>query len=116
MAASCVASGVVSFGSCITGLAMEGMEIMAQATFVVNCPGTVIWITPPHAHMHLEVLLRAGMLAIITVGDPGTQGATVFGMQGMGVSTPMAAAVADATVGLARDMHMPKGMIFTIGL
>ena len=30
------------------------------------------------------------------------------GTQGMGVSTPMAAAVADATVGLAGLEHMPK--------
>ena len=38
------------------------------------------------------------------------------GMQGIGVSTPMAAAVAEATVGLAIDWHMPKGMMLTIGL
>ncbi len=67
-------------------------------------------------HMHWEVLFKAGMLAIITVGEPGTHGAGVFGMQGMGVSTPMAALVADATVGLASDMHIPNGGIFTIGL
>jgi hypothetical protein len=34
----------------------------------------------------------------------------------MGVSTPRAAAVADATTGLAIDRHMPKGTMFTIGL
>jgi len=38
------------------------------------------------------------------------------GIQGMGVNTPEAAAVADATVGFAKDEHMPKGIIFTIGL
>lgn len=38
------------------------------------------------------------------------------GMHGMGVSTPMAAAVADATVGLLIDWHMPKDMTFTIGI
>ena len=38
------------------------------------------------------------------------------GMQGMGVSTPMAAAVADATVGFAKDWHIPKGAILTMGL
>ncbi len=73
-------------------------------------------MTPPQMHMHWEVLFKAGMLAIITVGEPGTHGAGVFGMQGMGVSTPMAALVADATVGLASDMHIPNGGIFTIGL
>jgi hypothetical protein len=36
-------------------------------------------------------------------------------MQGMGVSVPIAAAVADATAGLARDWHIPKGMTLTIG-
>jgi hypothetical protein len=37
-------------------------------------------------------------------------------MQGMGVSTPIAADVADATVGLANDWHIPNGAMFTIGL
>jgi hypothetical protein len=34
----------------------------------------------------------------------------------MGVSTPNAAAVADATTGLAIDRHMPNGTMLTIGL
>jgi hypothetical protein len=38
------------------------------------------------------------------------------GTQGMGVRTPIAAAVAEATVGLAIDWHIPKGAIFTMGL
>ena len=33
----------------------------------------------------------------------------------MGVNTPMAADVAAATVGFESVVHMPKGMIFTIG-
>ena len=33
----------------------------------------------------------------------------------IGVKTPIAAAVAEATVGLARDMHIPKGITLTIG-
>jgi hypothetical protein len=37
-------------------------------------------------------------------------------MQGMGVSTPMAAAVAEATDGLAIDWHIPKGAMLTMGL
>ncbi len=36
-------------------------------------------------------------------------------MQGIGVRTPRAAAVADATVGLARDEHIPQEDMFTIG-
>ena len=41
------------------------------------------------------------------MGQPGAQD-TVAGTQGMGVSTPRAAAVAAATVGLAGLEHMPK--------
>jgi hypothetical protein len=37
-------------------------------------------------------------------------------MHGIGVSTPKAAAVAAATVGLAGELHIPNGMTFTIGL
>jgi hypothetical protein len=82
----------------------------------VNCPGLIISITPPHVHNSLELLFSAGMPAIRTVGDPGIHGAVVTGMQGMGVSTPIAAAVAAATVGFAGDAHIAKDMIFTNGL
>ena len=57
------------------------------------------------------------------MGEPPTrtreveiQGAAVAGTQGMGVSTPKAAAVAEATTGFARDRHMPKVGMFTKGL
>lgn len=40
----------------------------------------------------------------------------MLGMQGMGVSTPMAAEVADATVGLANDEHIPNEGMLTMGL
>jgi hypothetical protein len=65
--------------------------------------------------MHLETLSRAGMFAMRTVGAPGTHGAEVAGTQGMGVSTPSAAAVAAATVGFAGELHIAKGMMFTSG-
>ncbi len=71
---------------------------------------------PAHMQMHLLVLFNAGMLAIRTVGDPGTQGDVVMGMHGIGVNTPNAAVVAVATVGLAMELHMPNGMMFTIGM
>jgi hypothetical protein len=73
-------------------------------------------MTPPQLHISLQLLSTAGMLPISTLGQPGTQGAAVAGTHGMGVSTPMAAAVAAATMGLAIDMHMPKGMTFSMGL
>ena len=40
----------------------------------------------------------------------------VAGMQGIGVNAPIAAAVAEATVGLARLVHMPNEPMFTSGL
>jgi len=50
----------------------------------------------------------------MTVGAPGTQGAGVLGMHGIGVSAPIAADVAAATVGFASDVHIPNGRILTI--
>jgi hypothetical protein len=55
-------------------------------------------------------------LAIRIVGLPGAQGAGVKGMQGIGVRTPRAAAVAAATVGFAIELHIPNGAMFAIGL
>src|SRR3546814_4512167 len=62
--------------------------------------------TPPHMHMHLQVLSSVGRLPSSTVGAPGTHGDVVAGMQGIGVSTPIAAEVAEATVGFASEVHM----------
>jgi len=83
-------------------------------TFTVSCPGMVMVMRPPQVHMQVEAELRAGTFPTMTVGEPGAQG-TVTGMQGMGVRTPWAAAVADATWGFERVIHMPKGMMFPIG-
>jgi hypothetical protein len=73
-------------------------------------------MTPPHVQKHLELSFSAGWFANITVGEPGAQGAVTTGMQGMGVSTPSAAAVAAATVGFAMELHIANGRMFTIGL
>jgi hypothetical protein len=82
---------------------------------VLTVPGVANEITPPQLHMHLETLSSAGIPAIVTVGAPGTQGELVAGTHGIGVSTPSAAAVAAATVGLAIELQTPNGVIFTIG-
>lgn len=82
----------------------------------MNSPGVTNVITPAHIHINVDVLSRVGMSPSNTVGAPGTQGETVAGMQGIGVSTPMAAAVAAATIGLAGDMHIPNGMMLTSGM
>src|SRR3546814_16666397 len=66
-------------------------------------------------HMHLQVLSSVGRLPSSTVGAPGTHGDVVAGMQGIGVSTPIAAEVAAATVGFATEVHMPNGLMFSIG-
>lgn len=73
-------------------------------------------ITPPQAHMALESLVRAGFPPMSTVGLPGTHGPGMTGMQGMGVNTPIAAAVAAATVGFAIEVQVAKGGMFTIGI
>ena len=83
---------------------------------MVTWPGKPIEITPPQVHMQVQVLFSAGMPPIIVVAAPGVHGDVVTGMHGMGVSTPRAAAVAEATVGLAIDMHMPKGGILVMGI
>jgi hypothetical protein len=64
----------------------------------------------------LDVSLREMMLLIKIVGEPGTQGVVVAGIQGIGVSTPIAAEVAEATVGLAKEEQRPKGKIFAMDL
>src|ERR1700721_1071066 len=87
----------------------------SYGTITVNSPGSTKLITPAHMHIRVKVLSSVAMSPSITVGAPGTHGATVMGMHGIGVSTPIAAAVAAATIGLAGDMHMPNGMMFTIG-
>lgn len=55
------------------------------------------------------------MNPIMTADAPGAQGAGMFGTHGIGVRTPEAAAVAEATVGFDMDVHMPKGPMFTKG-
>lgn len=80
------------------------------------CPGLTTLMQPPQLHISLQLLLSVGLLPVKTVTEPGSQGVVVMGIQGIGVSTPNAAAVADATVGLANDVHMPKGNIFLKGI
>jgi hypothetical protein len=72
-----------------------------QGTLTVGTPGGRSSITPPQLHISFDVLFSAGIFPIMTVGAPTAHGAAVFGMHGIGVSTPSAAAVAAATIGLA---------------
>lgn len=86
-----------------------------HGTDTIDCPGLVIWITPPQVHIHLQLLLRAKGVLIEKVGVPGIQGAGITGTQGAGVGTPAAATVAAITAGLIRELHIPKGGILAIG-
>jgi|SRR5678815_4131947 hypothetical protein len=79
------------------------------------CPGSVIVMMPAQLQVQVEMLSSAGWPATCTVAAPGVQGEAVAGMQGCGVSTPSAALVAAATCGLAKLVHKPNGMMFTMG-
>jgi hypothetical protein len=72
-------------------------------------------ITPPKLHISFDDSLRPGLPPTITVGDPAAQGPAGAGVQGMGVKTPRAAAVAAATAGFARLVHIAKGFTLTKG-
>lgn len=73
-------------------------------------------MTPPQLQMSLLSLVSAGKFPMRTVGFPMIHGARVTGTHGMGVKTPSLAAVAAITVGLAGELHAPKGNMLTIGL
>ena len=72
---------------------------------------------PAQRHSSFEVLLSAGRFSINTLLEPGIQGAAVFGMHGalnLALSAP--GTLIDATAGLDILPHMPKGIIFSIGV
>jgi hypothetical protein len=79
---------------------------------VISVPGKLISITPPYAHMQVLLAVRAGWPAIKVV-ETGIHGVST-GTQGIGVRTPSAAAVADATSGFESVEHMPNVAILTI--
>lgn len=72
-------------------------------------------MVPANEQISFDVSLSAGMLPASTVGAPGSHVPAGTGVHGIGVSTPRAAAVADATAGFAMLVHIPKGGMFTNG-
>lgn len=82
----------------------------------VNCPAVFIVTTPSQVHIQVEVLFSAGIFPSKTVGLPVIHGVPVAGIQGIGVKTPNAAAVAAITVGFVGALHIPNVAIFTKGL
>ena len=89
---------------------------MPQDTVVLNACGIKTLITPPYAHMQIDDSVSAGWLAIMVVIAPGIHGAVVAGVQVPGVSTPSAADVCAAVIGLVSDVHNPNGAMLSIGL
>src|SRR5579884_2094357 len=87
-----------------------------HASRVLTDTGKMTEITPPQAQWHWADEVSAGVPPIRVWAAGGAHGAGVTGIQGMGVRTPSAAAVAEATVGLDRLVHIPNGGMFTIGM
>ena len=83
-------------------------------TFVVPCPGLTMLMLPAYPHISLASEVRHGFPPTITVGLAGIHVPAGTNVQGWGVRTPIAAAVADATAGLASDVHRPNGEIFVL--
>ena len=74
----------------------------------------MILITPKYLHIHVLPNVRHGCPPTSTVNCAGIH-AAVIGVHGWGVSTPSAAAVAEATAGFVSVVHIPNGPMFTNG-
>ncbi len=78
-------------------------------------PGKVTLMMPPQAQLQMAPAQTAGVPPIKVVALGGSQGPAGTGTQGIGVKTPRAAAVAAATVGLERLVHIPNGGMLSSG-
>jgi hypothetical protein len=78
--------------------------------------GTDTDITPPNMHAHVLMELATGSMPWNVVREGGAQVVGIRGVHGIGVSAPIAAAVALATAGLAGLRHRPNGRILTTGV
>jgi hypothetical protein len=88
---------------------------LAQLTMVRTVPGKVTVIMPPQAQLHIAPCATAGVPPIKVVALGGFHGPTGAGTHGIGVKTPRAAAVAEATIGFDRLVHIPNGGMLTSG-
>ncbi len=73
-------------------------------------------ILPFHIQDTFPLLSKAGLPQTFTFEDAAPHLPVTIGMQGTGVNTPNAAAVAAITMGFAIDWHIPKGKIFKNGV
>jgi hypothetical protein len=81
----------------------------------VNGTDSTIEITP-HSHFSFAEEVKIGEIPTITFGFSDIQGSGVTGIQGTGVGTPKAAAVAAINSGLMGEWHIPNDGIFNSGL
>lgn len=72
-------------------------------------------ITPPNAHISIELSAKIGPVIPTMFGFVGIQGPVGVGMHGPGVSTPNAAAVSAAVDGFKRLLQTPNGAMFKNG-
>jgi hypothetical protein len=69
---------------------------------VAACPAELTVIAPAQLHMHCELSSSAGTFPIVTLADPGDHGPAITGRHGCGAPS------AEATAGLAVDVHIPN--------
>lgn len=81
----------------------------------ITSTGATGLTSPPQAHMHLLCIVASGTSMKDSNSLGGAQGSTTTGTQGIGVSTPSAAAVAAITSGFSMLLHIPKLGMFTSG-
>ncbi len=67
----------------------------------------------PFPQINCESFVKHGAPPTIIVGFTDVQIPAAINIHGCGVSTPRAAAVADATCGFASEVHIPNGAILT---
>ncbi len=91
------------------------LEVFSYGTVTLVVPALEMEITPKYEQGHFDELFNAGAFLSVTVGEPGAH-AVVTGTQGVGVSTPLAAVVAEAVAGFANDEHIPNVAMLVIGI
>jgi hypothetical protein len=71
---------------------------------------------PAQAHWQVDPAVNTDTPAATTLVEPGCHGPVGTGTQGIGVRTPIAAAVAALTAGFAGEMHTPNVGRFAMGI
>ena len=80
-----------------------------------TCAAKETVTAPAKLQFRMQGPVSRGTPPRTAVADPGDQGPAGVGVQGMGASVPISAAVAPATAGFAILEQTPKGRIFKKG-